>query len=176
MCSLRRTAGLLVTAALALALPASRVGAGGHSHPLELYKVERHLDIEGDATEKLSCRGNDIAIDGMWRVDNVDQDPDQPGNIKANVLVYAAYPDAGDPSQFRFRMENLVGGDAQVKLFVTCLGKKTAANSHQHTFSVSARMTDAHAGGPGLGAGFMPASCPAGTLAVAPGFEFTNDT
>jgi hypothetical protein len=175
MCTLRRTAGLLATVALALTMPAA--AHAGASHPLKLYKVERHVDLEGDGSYTVSCTGSDYAMDGMWRVDNVDQDSDIPGNIKTQVAVYGAYPDASDKSEYHFSLENLAGGDAQVKLFVTCLGKDTdATNGHTVSWVLGARNTDPHASGPGLGGGFMPADCAVGEIAVAPGFRFLNDT
>lgn len=175
MCTLRRTAGLLASLALVLTLPAA--AHAGASHHLQLYKVEKQIDIEGDDSYSLSCNGNDYAMDGMWRIDQVDQDNDFLGNIKTSVYVSAAYPDAADKSEYHFKFENLAGGDSQAKLFLTCLGRTSEpAQGHTHTFNLGPRNTDAHAGGPGLGAGFMPASCASNEIAVAPGFRFTNDT
>lgn len=175
MCTLRRTAGLLATIALVLTLPAA--AQAGASHQLQLYKVEKQVEVEGDGSYSLSCSGSDYAMDGMWRIDQVDQDNEFAGNIKTAVAVHAAYPDSSDKSEYHFKLENLAGGDTQVKLFVTCLGKfSEPAQGHTVSYNVGARNTDAHAAGPGLGAGFMPSSCGSGELAVAPGFRFTNDT
>src|SRR3954454_8051099 len=113
MCTLRRLASLLAITAFALALPAS-AHAGG-AHLLRLYKVEKHVDLEGDAQYTVKCPNGDYATDGMWRVDQVDQDNDLPGNIKEYVAVYAAYPDSSDKSEYHFKLENLAGGDSQVK-------------------------------------------------------------
>lgn len=172
----RRSAGLLALLALALALPAS-ANAGG-SHLLKLYKAERSLTLEGDATVDLSCPDGDFAIDGMWRIDQVDQDNDWLGNVLTAVDVLAAYPDATDPSQYHFRFDNTAGGDAQVKLFLTCLGKDTEpAQSHTHSFSIGARQTQPHGPAPPsppAGTGFFATSCLAGEIAVAPGFEFLS--
>src|SRR3954453_3627414 len=174
MCTLRRLASLLAITAFALALPAS-AHAGG-AHLLRLYKVEKHVDLEGDAQYNLKCLNGDYAVDGMWRVDQVDQDNDLPGNIKEYVAVYAAFPDSSDKSEYHFTLENLAGGDSQVKLFLPCLGKTTEPDGYVNSFNLSSRKSDSHSGGPGLGFGFMPPGqeCGNGEIAVAPGFEFTN--
>jgi hypothetical protein len=171
---LRRLAGLFAVMALALILPAS-ASAGG-AHLLRLYKVEKHVDLEGDAQYNLKCLNGDYAVDGMWRVDHVDQDNDLPGNIKEYVAVYAAYPDSSDKSEYHFKIENLAGGDSQIKLFLTCLGKTTEPDGYVNSFNLSSRKVDSHSGGPGLAFGWMPPNqeCGNGEIAVAPGFEFFN--
>lgn len=175
MFTLRRMAGLFVVVALALIVPSS-ANAGG-AHLLRLYKVEKQVDLEGDAQYNLSCLNGDYAVDGMWRVDQVDQDNDLPGNIKEYVAVYAAYPDSSDKSEYHFKIENLAGGNSQIKLFLTCLGKTTEPDGYVNSFNLSNRRVDSHTGGPGLvSGGFMPGSqqCGPGEIAVAPGFEFLS--
>src|SRR4051794_22791156 len=92
-------AAVLVTAAWG----APSAMAGGKSHLLGNYKVEKHIDLEGEeGTYTLSCNGTDIAVDGMWRIDNVDQDNDwvdpytptgNPANdVLLSVQAVAAYP------------------------------------------------------------------------------------
>ena len=174
MSMLRRTASLLMIAAFTLALPATSAHAGAKF--LRMYKVEKHVDLEGDSVYNLKCPDGDFAIDGMWRIDQVDQDPDLPGDIREYVAVYAAYPDSGNKSLYHFKIENLAGGNAQMKLFLTCLGHNTEPNSYQVEWSLSNRKVDNHSGGPGLGSGFMPGGqqCGSGEQAVSPGFEFTS--
>jgi hypothetical protein len=169
MCKLRRMAGLLALVVVALALPAA-ANAGG-SHVLKLYKVEKQVDINGDASYDLSCNNGDYATDGMWRVDQVDQDNDIPGNILTQVAVYGAYPDATDKSQYHFEMENLAGGDSQVKLFLTCLGKSSDMGVNSVTFNLGSRQFQQFGYAAGVNSDFFTSSCPANTIAVAPGFE-----
>jgi hypothetical protein len=65
-----------VTAGAMLALPAA-ASAAKHSHLLKIYRAEEHLTLGGaDETYEVKCKTGDIAIQGMWRVDNVDQDDD----------------------------------------------------------------------------------------------------
>ncbi len=73
----------VVAALAALALPAGALAADGHkSHVLKLYKVEQHVDLEGeDGTYVVTCPDGDYALDGMWRIDNVEQDNDFGGSL-----------------------------------------------------------------------------------------------
>src|SRR5581483_5747390 len=115
-------------AALAIA-PGSALATGAHF--LGMYKVEKHLDIQGEGgSYSISCNDpSDIAVDGMWRIDNVEQDNDYyyaplhntPFWYDVNLAVepVAAYSSAKDTYTFKFLPQS--GGDAQGKLFLTCL-------------------------------------------------------
>lgn len=171
----RCRAGLLAILALALA-PAS-ANAGG-SHDLSLYKVEKQIDLGGDTAFDISCNTGDYAVDGMFRIDQVDQDNDWPGNILTAVQVYSAAPDAGNPSKYNFQLENTAGGDAQAKLWVTCLGK-TAGGSHQVSWNIGGRVTTSWSSvGNAVYGGFAPSGsqCASDEIAVSPGYEFTSGT
>jgi hypothetical protein len=145
-------------------------------HFLKMYKVEEHLDLEGDEfkTVRLECTDPyDLATDGMWRIDHVDQD--QYGNQPlADIDVYAAYSDPNDPAAYIFQVYNNSEGRAQMKLFLTCLGWKTEPNSHQHKWSLKhpwryydyQRGLGQHAFGSGNG------DCGADEIAVSPGYEW----
>ena len=173
----RRSAGLLAICALALALPAS--ANAGASHVLKLYKVEKHLDLDGDSSYSVSCNNGDYAVDGMFRIDQVDQDNDWPGNILTAVQVYKAAPDSSDKSKYVFELENTAGGDAQAKLWVTCLGKSTVGGNSQVTFNLGSRVSTSwsSAANPIYG-GFANSGdeCASDEIAVAPGYEFTSGT
>jgi hypothetical protein len=194
---------LAATAAAALAAPlalaALTVGAadaagnvGPRLHEVTMYKVEMQLDLSGeypdsDAHEHLYCNNGDIALDGMWRVDHVDQynpdddDPDDPStayNDERDVVVYASYPDTVDSRKWHFRLENFALGNAQVKLFITCIrGATEASANHQHDIDVSAVYTDPshHALADGNQQFDFNGTCDPGYYAVAPGFNFKND-
>ncbi len=120
----------------------------------------------------LSCNAGDHALDGMWLVQHVDRfeppyvdptdpddDPDFPPigdptppaggfNDERDVFAWWSYPEtgAGNGAKWAFKLENFAQGDAQVKLFVTCVKGQTAhAHGHSHAVRVSeavARTTD----------------------------------
>ena len=132
---------LAALAAMAMLSPGSAFAGGAHL--LGMYKYEKHIDIEGDGGEyTIACPNNDIAVDGMWRVDNADQDndwvydPAPSGLANLDVLnalePVAAYADSTDVSTFHFEFVSLEGGDIQGKLFLTCL-PNTATYSNGHT-------------------------------------------
>ena len=181
-------------AVLALVAPADAGKVGPRLHEVYMYKVEQHVDLSGEYPDNtfdgsLRCAGNDIALDGMWRIDHVDQyqagenDPDDPGtgtyNDARDVIVYASYGDDADVSRWFFRMENLAQGNAQVKLFVTCIRSTTESSAgHKHGITISGRYADGtHTV---LPAGhntvdFAGTACSSGEYAVAPGFNFSGD-
>jgi hypothetical protein len=183
--------GAAVAALLApLALVVSSAGpassaVGPRPHEVYMYKVERHVDLSGEfpdnaAHEDLSCNDGDYALDGMWRVDHVDQADPQLGTYgdERDVVFYASYSDLTDKSEWHFRFENLADGNAQVKLFLTCIRKQTEENAgHRHGIDLMDPVVDVthH----GLAGGDyhwnLPSLCPSGYYAVAPGFNFPND-
>ena len=171
---LRRTASLLIIAAFTLALPA--VGPCRRQVPEDATRSRSTSTSRAIPSTTSSARTATSPSTACRRIDNVDQDPDLPGDIREYVAVYAAYPDSGNKSLYHFKMENLAGGNAQMKLFLTCLGHNTEPNSYQVEWTLSNRKVDSHSGGPGLGSGFMPGGqqCGSGQQAVSPGFEFTS--
>jgi len=168
----RRALPGVVVAACALAAPAAAGASSATAHDLKLYKVERQVSLTApDLLTDVACDSGDYALDGMWRVDAVDQ-----GNSLTDVRVPEAYPDAVDKARYRFHFTKSFAGQAQIKVFVTCLGSKTAIDGHQHSFTLGNRVAAPFAGGPGVGAGFQPGAnaCPLGQIAVAPGYQFAS--
>jgi hypothetical protein len=160
----RAAAALVALGALA-AVPATASAA--HRHNLKLYKVERQISISSnDASATASCDSGDYALDGMWRVDNVDGAP------PTSVGVAESHGDAADPATYHFRFTKSVPGQAQLKVFITCFGGKTTDGSH--SWSISPQRTASFSAGPGIGYGWQPAACAPGEIAVAPGFAFTS--
>src|ERR1044072_6707388 len=120
-------------------------GTSTHKHEVSMYKVERYVKLAGVGTDTVGdspgqsvyCDPGDIVLDGMWSIRNVDQyhpptpDPDDdPGyptnhggvyNHAPHVHVVSSYPDQGDPRRWSFELDNRAYGDAQVKLFLTCI-------------------------------------------------------
>lgn len=187
------TAPLLLVAAVVA--PANAAGnVGPRMHEVYMYKVEQHVDLSGEYPDNylhthLYCDPGDWALDGMWRIDHVDQfnpsdyDPDDPDagvyNDERDVVVYASYPDDTNRREWHFRLENLAQGNAQVKLFLTCIRERTESSAnHRHDVLLSQRYTDAaHPARPaGANQVDFDGDCGAGYFAVAPGFNFTSDT
>lgn len=138
-------------------------GASKHKHDVYIYKAEKNLKLAGVGTDtvgdspttSLSCNSGGTVLDGMWVVKHVDQydppppdpdeDPEFPSTSTAggvyndlrDVHVVASYPDQVDPRQWNFQFENRAYGDAQLKLYVTCVrGYTEYTNSHRHQVSV----------------------------------------
>jgi hypothetical protein len=132
--------------------------------------------------EHVYCNPGDIALDGMWRVDHVDQanPPDTFGDER-DVIFTASYGDDSDRTEWHFRAHNYADGDAQIKLWTTCIrGTVEQAHGHTHNVVISNRFAEDHLNLP-AGSGnewdFNNTASPCGTgeLAVAPGFNFTHN-
>jgi hypothetical protein len=179
-------------AAAALITPSAAL-AGGKSHFLGSYKVEKHIDLEGETgTYTVTCPSNDIAIDGMWRIDNVDQDNDYvydaapTGKARHDVLLsvepVAAYPTS--VSTYTFKFVPLSGGDVQGKLFLTCLPEnvtQTGGHTHQWIVDGTGATTNPWSGadlvvpapvGPATYSNYTHSTtaCSGNDIAIAPGF------
>jgi hypothetical protein len=188
-----------------LALPSPALA--GKAHLVGAYKVERHVDIEGDGDSyAVACHStHDIVLDGMWRIDNVDQDNDwdvpasyptgAPVNlaIQNSLRVRSVQADTkagsavGDPkNEYTFAFEPTGGGDTQVKLWVTCLPNPSKGSGHTNDWVVSGDATMSPAGPFTTSPNTYPtsfdqlplgtevtqsASCPAGEIVIAPGFD-----
>jgi hypothetical protein len=202
---MKRSIGIAVAAlaASALAIPSSAFA--GASHLAGYYKVEKHIDMEGESgTYSISCPNNDIAVDGMWRIDNVDQDddyiyaaaPSTPHYGKLDVLnsvePAAAYPDVTSVSKWWFMFVPLSGGDVQGKLFLFCLPHRPNTNqAHSVDWLPSVRKSTSgtvvapSGGGKTYSNGFdghadltsgtlTTTTCGPGEIAIQPGFEWTS--
>jgi hypothetical protein len=116
------TFAAFAAAAAMLALPA--LASAGDD--LRIYKNEKQVTLNGDdETHTVSCKPDDFALDGMWRIDGADYDPDYdtwPDRARV-VDVIHAYATSGHTYSFRFQKNAI--GRAQAKIFVTCLGEKT---------------------------------------------------
>lgn len=144
-------AGLAAFASLVIAAPAM----AGKSHLTGVYKVEKQVDLNGEGAEyTISCQSGDIALDGMWRIDNVDQDNDYepsppPGfGTTGNYLwdniesVFVDKVENTSPDSYTFAFTPLGGGDVQVKLWLVCLPSPgPLSNGHGHTWNVSSPLS-----------------------------------
>ena len=179
-------AGLAVAATLALP---SAAQAGGKAHLLKTYKVERQLDLSGeDGTYTVACNNNDLALDGMWRVDNVDQDPDYvydgPGGSWSTMdppdhfdwdLLRSVRPveaARASDSSYDFMFTPLAGADVSMKLWVTCL-RDTSTQVDGHTVSWAITTGGAPIAAVTTNALTTSPSCGSGFVAVQPSFTVT---
>src|SRR3954454_22360370 len=143
MSRLRLLAGLVVAAFLLLFAVSSANADTATKHFLKMYKVEKQIDLAGEFPdnsfhEHLYCDAGDYAVDGMWRVEHVDQANAQLGEFgdERDVRFDASYGDDVDPTKWHFRGINNADGRAQVKLWVTCLGGQTnEVAGHTHTLN-----------------------------------------
>lgn len=168
---------------LALALPATAVAAGTNSsaqkHELRMYKVERFVAVDAvDYNDQvdLSCNGDDIAVDGMWRIEEVHYNPqihEFAFNRYADVSVFRSFS-TGD-GDWRFGVRNDTEEVAQVKLWVTCLGRSTegAEEGHRHDFTVTPlrESTVALAAGSVTELDAGNETCAADEVGIAAGFD-----
>ncbi|WP_121254112.1 hypothetical protein [Nocardioides ferulae] len=193
MAASRRTRALAAVGALAaliapLALVSSGEAAaapkGLKTHQTKVYKVEKHVDLGGEfpdntASYELKCSPGDIAVDGMWRVDHVDQANPDTGTFgdERDVYVTQSRNKSSDRAAWLFSLTNHATADAQVKLFVVCLaGKTTERNGHAHDIQTGSLVETADPGET-MHVGDYPAQsslCPAGYWTVAPGFFLPN--
>ncbi len=114
---------------------ASGTSSTAQKHVLGFYKAEKFVEIDGgdyDDTITLGCKPGDLALDGMWRVDNVpfNAQLNEPGpgpfadwNTYNAVSVQASY--SGEKDRWNFAFRNDAEDPAQLHIWVTCLDNKT---------------------------------------------------
>jgi hypothetical protein len=184
-------AALSACACLLIAAPAQ----AGKSHLTGLYKVEKHVDLDGEGLNyTISCQPGDKALDGMWRIDNVDQDNDYepsppPGfgttgfylwdNLES---VFVDKAEATGAGTYTFSFTPLGGGDVQLKLWLVCLPSPTpVVSGHSHTWSVGSLHTqDVPLVAGGANTFTTTPDCDdfanESEIAIANGFDFTGGT
>ena len=151
--------------------PASADADGKHRHDLDTYKREAWVEILGGQSvhQHLSCDANDIALDGMWKVDAHDGDDRE-------VKATRSHRDA-TINMWHFELTNAAAGRAQVKLFVTCLDKTTGErDDHVHALGLpvwtpAATTETISAVGE---VKTLTATCSGTDIPVAPGFAVTG--
>jgi hypothetical protein len=191
--SLRRLVPCAIVALAALT-PAAALASGGGStaqrHQMYMYKAEKSLSIDANdviSDEQLSCSNGDYAIDGMWRIDQVnfnaqidEEGPFGPWNVYNGVDLGESR--SFDKSTWTYTIRNNSDEDAQVHLWITCLNKKTQGaegDNHKHTLSISSLYTDSGttiAGGTPTVFQAGSHQCDNDQIAVAPGFSVNDGT
>jgi len=175
-------AALLAPLALVVAAATPASAGVGKFHEIYMYKVEKHVDVSGDFPDKnmhehVYCNPGDYALDGMWRVDSVEQaNPPETVGDERDVYFTASYGDDMDATEWHFRATNFADGKAQIKLFATCIrGHVENAHLHTHAVRLSNRFSEGH---PGLGVGVQEFDggfgCNTDEYAVAPGYNVTS--
>lgn len=165
----RALIGVLATAFM-VAIPSTALAG----HDLGIYKVEKHLDLDSDEVAvDLPCDGTDYALDGMWRIDHVDQDDDDlyKTAIGRAVDVLEAYPSSQSTYHFLFEKNGI--GRAQVKVFATCIKSKTEqSNGHQHNIVVNSFSSTPQASvNSWYGNSFTSTPCVGQSFVSTPGFK-----
>jgi hypothetical protein len=136
-------------AVLAL-LPASSAmadGTGGAAsrHLLDMYKVEQFVGLDaGDSADglQLQCPNGDYAVDGMWRIDQVNfnaqiDDPGPYGDWNRYNGVDVTQSESVAKDTWEFTLVNNTDEAAQAKVWITCLGRQTAPDTYRHKLTMS---------------------------------------
>lgn len=139
----------------------------GHSHQLDVSKVEQYVSLPAgeSRTQDLTCANGGTMTDGAVEVMSVDQGT----GTKADVVVGQAR--STGLSTYRFVVGNGTTGQAQLKLFGTCLpARTTSVAGHAHAVVVGSLQT---LGTGALSVGRHTVTIPvaAGTRGVSPGIE-----
>jgi hypothetical protein len=183
-----------LTALLALVAAAAFAPAAGANvaakHHLQMEKKEQHITLLASETQTytLSCDPGDIAADGMWRLDDIPQfnaqlaDEDElPWQIWQAVSVRQSESTSLGTYTFTFR--NNTSEDAQLKIFITCLGGKTAPDTHQHAWQTYTPIGMPVGGVPYPFPGVVPGpvvmnpadyDCLPGDIFIAPSWKITQ--
>lgn len=158
-------------------------------HDVGIYKVEKHVDLEQDVTSaSVACNSGDIAMDGMWRIDHVDQDNDWGSNVLNSIDVLDSYASSADARTWNVKFVKHAVGRAQAKIFATCINGSVgtiAGHLHAWQFDPTGQETTSGTGvgfGTGYGAfdsapttGGRPGACPAKTVLIQPGFTALDE-
>jgi uncharacterized repeat protein (TIGR01451 family)/fimbrial isopeptide formation D2 family protein len=155
---------------VAKGLPSANQTTEPHSHQLTVSKVEQYVTLQAgqSTTADLACAGNGYLSDGSAEIMHVDQGTGSP----ADVLVNRA--STLTPNSYRFALTNSTTGQAQVKLFGTCLPHDTeVTEGHTHGLDVgTAKTLDTGAMTVGRHSFTIPVG--ATSTAIAPGIELQS--
>jgi uncharacterized repeat protein (TIGR01451 family)/fimbrial isopeptide formation D2 family protein len=138
-----------------------------HDHQLDVAKSEEYVSLQAGETrtQDLTCAGGATMTDGSVEVMSVDQGH----GTKADVVVGQASSTA--LGTYRFVVTNGTTGQAQVKLFGTCLASSTTTVAgHAHGITVGALQT-LGTGALAVGRHSFTLPIASGTRAVAPGIQ-----
>lgn len=150
--------------------PPSTTTTGPHSHQLTIAKVEQYVTLQAgeSSTIDLSCANGGAMSDGAAEILHVDQGTGSP----LDVIVRQASSTA--LGTYRFVLSNTTTGQAQAKVFGTCLPPTTEVEKdHAHGLDVGALQTmGTGVLAPGRHTFVLPVT--AGHHAIAPSFTVTS--
>ena len=141
-----------------------------HDHQLDVSKTEEYVSLQAGETrtQDLTCANGATMTDGSVEVMSVDQGH----GTKADVVVGQA--SSTGLGSYRFVVTNGTTGQAQVKLFGTCLaGSTTTVAGHAHGITVGTLQT-LGTGALAVGRHSFTLPIAAGTRAVAPGIQVVS--
>lgn len=150
--------------------PPQNTTTGEHDHQLTIAKDEQYVSLQAGETRTvdLSCSNGGTMADGSAEIMHVDQGTGAP----TDVLVRQA--GSTTPGSYRFVLVNTTTGQAQVKVFGTCLPPLTEVSvGHAHGLDVGTPTTLA-TGAMSVGRHTFTLPVSPGRHAIAPSFEVTS--
>lgn len=150
--------------------PPQNTTTGEHDHQLTIAKDEQYVTLQaGDTrTVDLSCSNGGTMADGSAEIMHVDQGTGAP----TDVLVRQAT--STTPGTYRFELVNTTTGQAQVKVFGTCLPPATEVSvGHAHGLDVGP-LTTLDTGAMSVGRHTFTLPVSPGRHAIAPSFVVTS--
>ncbi len=137
-------------------------------HLLDVQKVEAQIDLEAgqQRTVSVTCPSGYFASDGSVRIDQIDHGT---GDWTTQQVLESR---ASSLDTWQGTVKNTAMGRAQAKIFAVCIKQTTnEIDGHTHNLTVSAPVTVSETVTAGPHEAVL--SCPAGTVAIQPGFSST---
>ncbi|MCO5316558.1 MAG: DUF11 domain-containing protein [Solirubrobacterales bacterium] len=134
------------------------------THGIDVQKVETQIDLDPGQTRTVTaeCPSGYFVSDGSVRIDHIDQGT---GSWTAPQVTESR---ASDNRTWQGTVTNTASGRAQAKIFAVCIRETTNPDGHGHNLQVSAPVVKTIALEPGSNEATL--ECPAGTVAIQPGF------
>ncbi len=137
-------------------------------HLLDVQKVEAQIDLQAgqQKTVSVTCPSGYFASDGSVRIDQVDHGT---GDWTTQQVLESR---ASSLDTWQGTVRNTATGRSQAKIFAVCIKQTTnQIDGHAHDLIVSAPVTATATVPAGLHEETL--ACPAGTVAIQPGFSST---
>ncbi len=137
-------------------------------HLLDVQKAEAQIDLNPgeQKTVSVTCPSGYFASDGSVRIDQIDHGT---GDWPTQQVLESR---ASSLDTWQGTVKNTATGRAQAKIFAVCIKQTTnQIDGHTHDLIVSAPVTVTAAVPAGLHEETL--ACPAGTVAIQPGFSST---
>lgn len=133
-------------------------------HGIDVQKVETQIDLDPGQTRTVQavCPSGYFVSDGSVRIDHIDQGT---GSWLAPEVTESR---ASDNRTWQGTVTNTATGRAQAKIFAVCIRETTTPDGHSHNFIVSNPVVKTVSLEPGANEAVL--ECPAGTVAIQPGF------